>query len=47
MSLAKGEQLMFTNITVDKLVPKNHAYRKIVKIINVNKFNNEFEKLYS
>jgi IS5 family transposase len=47
MSLKQGEQLMLTNVTVESLVSKDHPYRKIKKLINVDKYVEKYTELYS
>lgn len=47
MSLQNTAQKYFQSITVEMLVPSDHAYRKILKKFDFKKICKEFEKLYS
>lgn len=38
---------MFTNITCESLVAREHAYRKILKVLDIKAITKEFYKLYS
>lgn len=38
---------MITNINVEMLMPKNHAYRKVVEVMDLRSIVKEFEELYS
>jgi len=47
MSIKRGEQLMITNITVEKLVDVKHPYRNIKKRWNIRALVLKYEDLYS
>ena len=47
MTNQKEKQLLFQKIKVDDLVSKDHAYRKILKMLDFNAVSSRFENLYS